>query len=86
MADEPKPTSSVTTTAATAGATTSSLVIVQWLVQPEWPPSTAVLTVAMGLIAPIAHLIGREIMQRLQRWSERDDPPPSSILGPDTSF
>ena len=50
-------------------STTGGLVIVEWLVQPSWPPPTAVLTIAVGLLTPIIHLVGRAVYRKVASWA-----------------
>ena len=56
-------------TAAIGMSTTGGLVIAEWLVQPSWPPPVAVLTIAVGLLTPVIHLLARGIHNKLAAWA-----------------
>ena len=56
-------------TAVAAASSSSALIVVMWAVHPTWPPSIDVIAVVFGWVAPVAHLIGRGIYRRLEKWS-----------------
>ena len=57
----------VTTMVAMGGS--SAFIVAMWLVHPSWPPSPDVVVVVLGWVAPAAHLIGRGIYRRIEKWS-----------------
>ena len=65
----PKPSHLVQNVAMGTLSTTSALVILEWVVQPTWPPPVAVLTVAAGLMTPVVHVAGRGVMRKLAKWA-----------------
>ena len=56
-------------TAVAAASSSSALIVVMWAVHPTWPPSIDVIAVVFGWVAPVAHLVGRGIYRRLEKWS-----------------
>lgn len=67
------PQSSAQSTALASAGTSGGIVIAQWLVAPDWPPSLAVITVAVGILTPVAHLLGRALYTRLTRIADKLD-------------
>lgn len=60
---------------------TAGLIFLQWLVHPTWPPSNEVLTIFVGVMAPLAHLVGRAIYRKLTQWVG-EEPPITSLPQP----
>jgi|SRR5215469_1008159 len=73
MADQPTG-GSVATTAAVAVPTGAALIVLQYLVHPVWPPPDAVLTIAATALVPVAHMMGKAIMNRFTRIASQIDP------------
>lgn len=68
-------TSPVQTTSLAAAGTSGALIVAQWLVAPEWPPPLPVLTVLVGVLTPVVHLIGRALFKRLSIVADKIDGP-----------
>lgn len=72
-------TSPVQTTSLAAAGTGGALIVAQWLVAPEWPPSLPVLTVIVTAMTPVVHMLGRALSKRLAIVADKidgpDDPP-----------
>lgn len=73
------------TSSLAAAGTSGGLIVLQWLVAPEWPPPLPVLTVFVGAMLPVCHLLGRALYKRLTIVADQIDGPdePAPILGPD---
>jgi len=69
---------SVQNTTSVALPTTAGVIVLQWLVHPVWPPPTDVLTIACGAFAPIAHLVGRGIYAKVNKWLGAPPPEPEA--------
>lgn len=76
---EAAPAGSVQSTAIAAGGTTGAIVVAQWLVDPSWPPPTAVLTVIVGALIPVFHLLWEAICKRLVRVADAIDGPDEPV-------
>lgn len=48
---------------------TSGLAIAMWAVAPTWPPPESVLVLVVGMLSPIAHLVGRAVYNRVAVWA-----------------
>lgn len=75
MPDQPQGGTSVATTTAIALPTGAGLIVLQYLVQPVWPPPSPVLTIVATALVPVAHLIGKAFMGRLTRAAAELDEP-----------
>lgn len=60
---------SVQQTAAVSLPLTAGVVFAGWLAHPVWPPPQEVLTIAVGVVAPAVHLVGRAVYRRLTAWA-----------------
>lgn len=67
--------SPVQTTSLAAAGTGGALIVAQWLVAPEWPPSLPVLTVIVTAMTPVVHMLGRAVSKRLAIVADKIDGP-----------
>lgn len=73
---------SVQATSLVAMPMSAGLIVLQYLVHPVWPPPDSILTIAVGFLAPMTHLVGRALYRKILAWAGPDDTPTPSAQGP----